>query len=290
MELRHQESGLQLLHDLLGLFSSLRPESPKYCPPIFISIPNLREKKPELPLKLTILDLLDLPHLSPCKVLTTHTFIKKVPHCWTQSTTSPSPHKSKPVFVTKNILSLEQLLPRNRDLVFVSNAIEPNLRDILTVLRSLGLSSKMHVVGIFDIEMLAREIASQGGRGIFRWTLQRLQCPMDSFENDTEVMLRVLLLLALESCKNDCVDSNGKAWLDCIKAVGMMSMRSTVSPMDVVRKEAEKVGKAIIGGVMRSIEEIEKIREERRARRQEVKGGEEYVTEIRLWDGMWELL
>jgi hypothetical protein len=52
----------------------------------------------------------------------------------------------------------------------------------------------------------------------------------------------------------------------------------------------KNVGKAIMGKVKRSKEEIERIRTERWKRKQDEGPCEEYVTEMRLWDGMWELL
>jgi hypothetical protein len=113
---------------------------------------------------------------------------------------------------------------------------------------------------------------------------------MGKLGNDTEVMLRVMLLLLVESCRKEFVktgDTIGKAWLDCLRAVGMGSSDST---MDAVRKGVKKVGTAIVGRVMRSAEEIQKIRAERNKRREEAEVEGEHVSQMRLWDGMWELL
>lgn len=174
--------------------------------------------------------------------------------------------------------------------MFVSTDYEPDLRDVKSMLGSLDLTPKTSIVGIFDIEMLAREIAGNCGRYSLPAILRRLQCPMEKLGNDTEVMLRAMLLLVVESWRKEFVetgDTTGKAWLDCIRAVGMGSSDST---MDAVRKGVKKVGNAIVGRVMRSAEEIQKIRAERKKRREEAEVEEEYVSQMRLWDGMWELL
>ncbi len=163
---------------------------------------------------------------------------------------------------------------------------------MLKFLRSLGLNSRMKVSGIFDVEMLAKEVAALGGCCGLPGILQRLRCPMESLGYDTEVIMRAMLLLAIESCKRYVVNGDGRRWLDCVKTVGIGSSGTNWS-MDGVRKGVNKVGKAIIGRLKRSAEEIENVRAERRARRQELNGGEdseEYVTGVRLWDGMWELL
>jgi hypothetical protein len=205
------ESGLQLLQSLLGLRSPPRVESSEYRPPIFISIPSQTDKnKKEFPLTIAILDLLDLSHLSPERILTTHTFTNGVPLCWTKTTN----HKMTTVFVTKQIVSLEHLLPLKRNLVFVSTGYEPDLREVKSMLGSLGLTPETSIVGIFDIEMLAREAAGNCGRYSLPAILRRLQCPMEKLGNDTEVMLRAMLLLLVESCRKEFVktgDTIGKA-------------------------------------------------------------------------------
>jgi hypothetical protein len=67
-------------------------------------------------------------------------------------------------------------------------------------------------------------------------------------------------------------------------------MGSSDSTMDAVRKGVKKVGTAIVGRVMRSAEEIQKIRAERNKRREEAEVEGEHISQMRLWDGMWELL
>jgi DNA-binding transcriptional regulator PaaX len=106
---------------------------------------------------------------------------------------------------------------------------------------------------------------------------------------ETEFVMRAMVLLVLESCKDEVRDEIGKAWVEGLRAVGT-GMGVIEGPMEVVRTGVKKVGKAIMGGVRRSGEEIERVREERRRKRQDVGASEEYVTEMRIWDGMWELL
>jgi hypothetical protein len=55
--------------------------------------------------------------------------------------------------------------------------------------------------------------------------------------------------------------------------------------MDVVLK----IGKRIIVKRKRSAEQIARIRTEKRHRRQNAAPFEEYVTEMRLFNGIWEL-
>jgi hypothetical protein len=157
----------------------------------------------------------------------------------------------------------------------------------MTVSRSLSLKSKTKVPGIFDIEMLVTELAAIGVRCDFPGQLQRLRCLVEMLGNATGVMLRAMLLLAVESCKIDAMDSNRRTCPNCLTAVGVGWPLTKLS-MDVARKGAKRMGNATIGRAM-SKEQIEKIRAERRARRQEAKGAKDYFTGIKLWDGMWEL-
>jgi len=149
------------------------------------------------------------------------------------------------------------------------------------------------VVGIFDVEMLARDVVALGvtSRSI-PVILRRLEDlkGAESGSGETEFVMRAIVLLVLESCKIDEMgerDELAKAWGDCLRVVGTGKQAGT---MEVVRKGVKKVGKAILGRVMRSAEEIERVRAERRDRRRNAGPSEEYVTEMRLWDGMWELL
>jgi hypothetical protein len=284
------ERGVPLLRDLLGLTSNSRPDSPEFRPPIFISIPTLSsKKKTDLPLTLSIFDLLDLSHLPPQNILTTHTFTTKLALWWTNPTPSYAHRKIKtaPILVTKSFISLEQLLPQNRDLVFVSTGVGSDLRPTSSLLRSLGLNAKTKVVGIFDVDMLAKDIVALDPPppSSIPAILQGLEEKAGSGCEETEFVMRAMLLLVLESCK----DEIGRTWVEGLRAVGT-GMEVIEGPMEVVRKGMKKVGKAIMGCVRRSGEEIERVREERRKKRQDVGASEEYVTEMRLWDGMWEIL
>ena len=194
------------------------------------------------------------------------------------------------VLVTGKFLSLEQLLPPNRDLLFISTGVPGDQRSLSFLLKALGLTTKTKVLGIIDIDMLAKEVVVLGNSSFVSEILQRLQAPAEKGCEATEFVMRAMLLLVLESCKNDVRDEVGRAWVETLRAVGTGTVVVVDGPIDVVRKGVKKVGKAILGRVMRSKEEIEKIRAERRRRRQDTGPSEEYVTEMRLWDGMWELL
>jgi hypothetical protein len=287
------ELGVPLLRDLLGLTSNSRPNSPEFRPPIFISIPTLSsKKKTDLPLTLSIFDLLDLSHLPPQNILTTHTFTTKLALWWTNPAPSSAHRKIKttPILVTKSFISLEHLLPQNRDLVFVSTGVGRDLRPVSSLLRSLGMNAKTKVVGIFDVDMLAKDIvALDPPSSSIPAILQGLEEKAGNGCEETEFVMRAMLLLVLESCKGEVRDEIGRTWVEGLRAVGT-GMEVVEGPMEVVRKGVKKVGKAIMGGIKRSGEEIERVRAERRKKRQDVGASEEYVTEMRLWDGMWELL
>jgi hypothetical protein len=287
------EPGVPLLRDLLGLTSNSRPNSPEFRPPIFISIPTLSsKKKTDLPLTLSIFDLLDLSHLPPQNILTTHTFTTKLALWWTNPAPSSAHRKIKttPILVTKSFISLEHLLPQNRDLVFVSTGVGRDLRPISSLLRSLGMNAKTKVVGIFDVDMLAKDIVALGPpSSSIPAILQGLEEKAGNGCEETESVMRAMLLLVLESCKGEVRDEIGRTWVEGLRAVGT-GMEVIEGPMEVVREGVKKVGKAIMGGIRRSGEEIERVRAERRKKRQDVGASEEYVTEMRLWDGMWELL
>ncbi|KAE9369662.1 hypothetical protein N431DRAFT_560440 [Stipitochalara longipes BDJ] len=286
------ESGVEVLRGLLGLTSTPRPESINFRPPIFISIPKLSSKtKVELPLNLSILDLLGLSYLPAEKVISTHTFISKLPLCWTKLLSDPDLGKLRTtaVLVTGTLFSLEQLLPPNRDLLFISTNVSSDQCSLSLLLRSLGLTSRNKVLGIIDIDMLAKDVVALGAPSSISSILQRLQSPAEKGCEATEFVMRAMLLLVLENCESEASDEIAKTWVDCLKVVGTGPVL-VEGPMDVVKKGVEKVGKAIMGKVKRSKDEIERIKTERRKRRQDTGPSEEYVTEMRLWDGMWELL
>jgi hypothetical protein len=288
MGAKRQESALNLLRDFLGLTSSSRPDSPNFRPPIFISIPTLSTRnKTELPLTLAILDLLDLSTISSQNLLSNHTFTSSLPLHWTKTPDSPtSKISSHAILVTKSFISLSHLLPENRELVFVSAGVGTDFRPINSLLRSLGLNAKTKIIGIFDIEMFARDVAALELSSSISPALKRLQEGME--DNVTEFMLRAMLLLVLETCKIESYDEVGRAWVACLREIGTRSPLAN-SPMEKVKK----VGKAIFGKVKRSAEEIWRVRAEREKRRQwreEVGVCEGFVNEMRLWDGMWELI
>jgi hypothetical protein len=235
-----------------------------------------------------ILDLLDISTISSENLLTTHTFTTKLPIYWMKtSDCSPSRTGSHLIFVTRHFISLEQLLPQNRCLVFVSTAVGRDQRPLSSHLHSLGLIFNTNVLGILDIEMLAYDIAALRPSPSISTTLKRLQEGME--DNVTEFMLRAMLLLVLDTCKIESYDEVGRAWSNCLREIGTGSPLAN-SPMEKVKK----VGKASFEKVKRSAEEIERVRAERRRRqwRQEVRAevSEGSVNEMRLWDGMWELI
>lgn len=161
-----------------------------------------------------------------------------------------------------------------------------DFRPINSLLRSLGLNAKTKIIGIFDIEMFARDVAALELSSSISPALKRLQEGME--DNVTEFMLRAMLLLVLETCKIESYDEVGRAWVACLREIGTRSPLAN-SPMEKVKK----VGKAIFGKVKRSAEEIWRVRAEREKRRQwreEVGVCEGFVNEMRLWDGMWELI
>jgi hypothetical protein len=60
-------------------------------------------------------------------------------------------------YVTTSFISLGYILPPNLDLDFVSTGVDSNLQPITSLLRSLGLNAKTKGVGMFDIDILAKE-------------------------------------------------------------------------------------------------------------------------------------
>ena len=288
------ETGVELLRALLGLASTSHPELLNFRPPIFISIPKLSSKtRVELPLSLSILDLLDLSYIPAEKLISTHTFDSKLPLCWTKllSDSVPGKPRTTAVLVTGTFFSLEQLLAPNRDLLFISTGVARDQRSLSLLLRSLGLTSKTKVLGIIDIDMLAKDVVDLGVKASISSILQHLQSPAEKGCEETEFVMRAMLLLVLECCEIGASDEVGEAWVECLRVVGTGTGTVKVAgPMDVVRNGMKNVGKAIMGKVKRSKEEIERIRTERWKRKQDEGPCEEYVTEMRLWDGMWELL
>jgi hypothetical protein len=289
---KRPESSLQLLRTLLGLTHSSQPDSPNFRPPIFISVPTSPSKiKFSLPLTLTILDLLDISHLSPKNILSTHTFRIKVPRCSMRNSDSTIPQNgdSESLFITENHFSLSDLLPDKRDVIFISTGIASDLHPTLALIDSLGLPSKSKVVGIFDVHELARDVASLNSSFSLSIAklLHRLQSP-EIGVNATEFVLRTALLLVLESCKNEMRDEVGNVWVHGLKEVGI-GKRIEKGSLETVRNGVKMVGNLVFKGVQRSREEIERVRKER-AWKREVGGPVEVVDEVRLWDGMWEVV
>jgi hypothetical protein len=293
MAAKSPQSSLQLLRTLLGLTFAPRPDSPNFHPPIFISISTPSSKtKPPLPLTLTILDLLDISHLSPKNILSTHTFTTELPRCLIKNPapTIPSYGDTEVIFATEKHFALSDLIPGNRDVVFISTSIATDLQPTLSLIHSLGLASDKKIVGIVDVHELAREVAalSPSFSPSIAKLLHRLQSPSEIGVAVTEFVLRTSLRLVLESCRNEMRDDSGKVWVHCLEEVGM-GKRIEKGPLETVRNGAKKVGNVILKGVRRSKEEIERVRAER-AWKREVGGPVEFAEELRLWDGMWELV
>jgi hypothetical protein len=289
---KRPESTLQHLRTLLGFTSSPQPDSIKFRPPILISIPTPSSKtKTSLPFTLTILDLLDIPHLSPKNILSTHTFTTELPRCSMRNSDSTIPQNGdlEFIFITEKHFSLSDLLPDKRDVVHISTGTASDLHPTLTLIDSLGLPSKSKVVGIFDVHELARDVAalkSSFSPSIAK-LLHRLQSP-EIGANATEFVLRTALLLVLESCKHEMRDEIGNVWVQCLKEVGI-GKRIEKGSLEAVRNGVKMVGNLVFKGVRRSKEEIERVRKER-AWKREVGGPVEVVDEVRLWDGMWEVV
>jgi len=289
---KRPESSLKHLRTLLGLTPSSQPDSPNFRPPIFISVPTPSSKiEPSLPLKLTILDLLDIPHLSPKNILSTHTFTTKAPRCSMRDSDSTTPcyGDTETIFLTEKHFSLSDLLPGKRDVVFISTGIASDLHPTLALIDSLGLPSDTKIVDIYDVHDLARDVAalSSSFSPSIAKLLHRLQSPEIS-ANVTEFVLRTALLLVLESCKNEMRDESGNVWVQCLKEVGT-GKRIEKGSLETVRNGVKMVGNLVFKGVLRSKEEIERVRKER-AWKREVGGPVEVVDEVRLWDGMWEVV
>jgi hypothetical protein len=289
---KRPESTLQHLRNLLGLTSSPQPDSIKFRPPVLISIPTLSSKtKTSLPFTLTILDLLDIPHLSPKNILSTHTFTTELPRCSMRNfdSTTPCYGDTESIFITEKNFTLSDLLPDKRDVVFISTGIASDLQPTLALIDSLGLPSNTKVVGIFDVHDLARDVASLSPSfsPSIATLLHRLQSP-ERGANATEFVLRTALLLVLESCKHEMRDVVGNVWVQCLKEVGI-GKRIEKGSLETVRNGVKKVGNLVFRGVQRSKEEIERVRRER-AWKREVGGPVEVVDEVRLWDGMWEVV
>ena len=144
-------------------------------------------------------------------------------------------------------------------------------------------------MGIFDVHELARDVASLNSSFSLSIAklLHRLQSP-EIGVNATEFVLRTALLLVLESCKNEMRDEVGNVWVQCLKEVGI-GKRIEKGSLETVRNGVKMVGNLVFKGVQRSREEIERVRKER-AWKREVGGPVEVVDEVRLWDGMWEVV
>jgi len=292
MTAKRPDSSLQHLCTLLGLSSSPQPDSINFRPPILISVPTTPSKvKSSLPLTITILDLLDISHLSPENILSTHTFTRKLPSCSMRNFTSTVRHNgdTESLFATENDFSLSALLPENRDVVFISTGIGKDLQSTLSLVRSLGLPSNSKILRIFDVHELAQEVAalSSSFSPSIAKLLHRLQSPSEIGVDVTEFVLRIALLLVLENCGNEMRDEVGNAWVR-LKEVGI-GKRIEKGSLETVRKGVKKVGNLVLKGIRRSKEEIERVRAER-AWKREVGGPVEVVDEMRLWDGMWELV
>ena len=144
-------------------------------------------------------------------------------------------------------------------------------------------------MGIFDVHELARDVASLNSSFSLSIAklLHRLQSP-EIGVNATEFVLRTALLLVLESCKNEMRDEVGNVWVHGLKEVGI-GKRIEKGSLETVRNGVKMVGNLVFKGVQRSREEIERVRKER-AWKREVGGPVEVVDEVRLWDGMWEVV
>ena len=123
-------------------------------------------------------------------------------------------------------------------------------------------------MGILDVHDLARDVAalSSSFSPSFAKLLHRLQSP-EIGVNATEFVLRSALLLVLESCKNEMRDEVGKAWVHCLKEVGI-GKRIEKGSLEIVRNGVKKVGNLVFKGVQRSKEEIERVRKERAWKRE----------------------
>ena len=203
--------------------------------------------------------------------------------------TTPCYGDTETIFLTEKHFSLSDLLPGKRDVVFISTGIASDLHPTLALIDSLGLPSDTKIVDIYDVHDLARDVAalSSSFSPSIAKLLHRLQSPEIS-ANVTEFVLRTALLLVLESCKNEMRDESGNVWVQCLKEVGT-GKRIEKGSLETVRNGVKMVGNLVFKGVLRSKEEIERVRKER-AWKREVGGPVEVVDEVRLWDGMWEVV
>jgi hypothetical protein len=115
------------------------------------------------------------------------------------------------------VSSLEQLLDRDRNLVFVSHRMEGDQ----TLLKVLGFDLETSVVGVLDTEDLAQH-AFGGPKLRLRRLLTKLNCPFDNLHcagNDAHFALRALLLLAVQSYLGFDVDDVARDRLEMLQAI-----------------------------------------------------------------------
>jgi hypothetical protein len=115
------------------------------------------------------------------------------------------------------VSSLEQLLDRDRNLVFVGHRMEGDQ----TLLKFLGFDLETSVVGVLDTEDLAQH-AFGGPKLRLRRLLTKLNCPFGNPHcagNDAHFALRALLLLAVQSYLGFDVDDVARDRLEMLQAI-----------------------------------------------------------------------
>jgi hypothetical protein len=196
--------------------------------------------------------------------------------------------------------SIEQLLERSRNIVLVGHGFGSDL----SALRALGIDLQSSIVGIFDTAMIRNQVLGPSPRNhdlILRRLLQRVGCPFAHLHiggNDPNFTLRALLLLAADSYRlhEGLLDDAARRRLDVIRSIGQTPLPALLEQLQpgveiplknaaVKKKRTKRKREGIIRAekIVRTLDEQEQLREERRAKKRAL-----VQDELAGWASAWQ--
>ena len=147
---------------------------------------------------LAILDTRDLDRVPSTKLISTYNFASGSPGYQARASKKKLFRKSVAVTQDQMLQSIEALIPRDRQVVFVGHNIQHDLR----ALDLLGFDFSKYQITFLDTQSVSAEIISYKSLTLRRLLLM-LDCPFRKLHcggNDPNFTLKALLLLAIRAC------------------------------------------------------------------------------------------